>query len=104
MSDGEEHKGSFVERARSAISNVEQDDRLKQATQATKDAAARTQEASKAFSRKVTQEDSWDELRGDVEQLAEIVRAHHALIVDLVDRVEALETRASAAGSPRRDG
>jgi hypothetical protein len=82
---------SFAQRAASALSQVEQDERVKQAAAATKDAAARAQEASKTVTRKVTQEDAWNELRGDVEQLTEIARAHHALIVDLIDRIAALE-------------
>jgi hypothetical protein len=85
--------GSFAERARSVISGVGQDDRVKQATASAKDVAARAEEASKNVSRKVTQEESWEELRGDVELLTEIARAHHALIVDLIDRIEALEAR-----------
>jgi len=85
---------SFADRARSVLSNVEQDERVKQATAATKDAAARAQQASKDVTRRVTQEDAWQELRGDVEQLTEIARAQHALIVDLVDRVAQLEARA----------
>ena len=104
MDDHEEHKGSFAERARSVISNIQQDERLKQAADVTKEAAARTQEASKTFTRKITQEDSWEELRGDVEQLAEIVRAHHALIIDLIDRVDALEASAGIEPGARRDG
>jgi hypothetical protein len=96
MDDDTGHRGSFVERARSVISSVQEDENVKQASAAAKEAASRAQEASKSFSRKITQEDSWEELRGDVEELTEIVRAHHALIVDLIARVEALE---QAAGS-----
>ena len=104
MEDPKEHKSSFSERARSVISNVQQDDRLKQATDAAKVAAGRAQEASKNFSEKVTQESSWDELRADVEQLTEIARAHHALILDLLDRVEALEGAAGIGGGGHRGG
>lgn len=104
MEDPKEHKGSFAERARSVISNVQQDDRFKQATDAAKEAAGRAQEASKTFSDKVTQEGSWEELRGDIEELTEIVRAHHALILDLIDRVEALEARAGNQGGGHRGG
>jgi hypothetical protein len=85
------HMRSLAERARSVLSNVEQDDRFKQATAATMDVAARAEEASKAVSRKVTQEDAWDELRSDVAVLTEIVRAHHALIIDLLDHVAKLD-------------
>ena len=99
--DNEQHRSSFAERARSVLSGAGQDDRVRQATAAAKEAAERAQEASKAVSRKVTQEDSWDELRGDVEELTEIARAHHALIVDLIDRVGALEGRAGI--EPRRE-
>ena len=95
MADSDQHgMRSFANRARSVLSNVEQDERVKQATAATKDAAARAQQASKDVTRRVTQEDAWQELRGDVEQLTEIARAQHALIVDLVDRVAQLEARA----------
>lgn len=93
--DEEGHgRGSFVERARSAISSVQEDDNVKQASAAAKEAAARAQEASKSFSRKITQEDSWEELRADVEELTAIARAHHSLIVDLTARVDELESRA----------
>jgi hypothetical protein len=101
MDDPKPHKGSFADRARSVISSVQEDDRFKQATDAAKGAAERAQETSKNISQKVTQEDSWDELRGDVEQLTEIARAHHALILDLIDRVEALERQAGIAGGAR---
>jgi hypothetical protein len=100
VADSEDHHtNSFAERARAVLSNVGQDDRVKEATAATKNVAARAEEASKNVSRKVTQEDAWDELRGDVELLTEISRAHHALIVDLMDRVAELEARAG-----NRDG
>jgi hypothetical protein len=62
--------------------------------------AGRAEDMSKAVSRKVSQEDAWEQLRGDVELLTEIARAHHALVIDLVDRVAELET---SAGS-RDDG
>lgn len=99
--DDKNARSSFAERARSLLSNVSEDDRVKQAAAATKEAAERTQEASKTFSRKVTQEDSWDELRSDLEQLTEIVRAHHALIVDLIDRVATLEGRIGGEAGPK---
>ena len=102
MADSDEHgTRSFADRARSVLSNVQQDERVKQATAATKDAAARAQLASKNVTRKVTQEDAWEALRADVEQLTEIARAHHALIVDLIDRVGELEAR---SGTQPGDG
>jgi hypothetical protein len=48
--------------------------------------------------------DSWDELRGDVEQLTEITRAQHALIVDLLNRVADLEARAQIEPEAGHDG
>jgi hypothetical protein len=69
-----------------------------------KDVASRAGEASKTFTRKVTQEDAWTELRADVELQTEIARAHHALIVDLLDRVADLEARAGAAPGTPSDG
>jgi len=96
MDDPKEHKSSFAERARSVISSVQEDDRFKQASDAAKEAAGRAQEASKNLTHRVTQEDSWEELRGDIEELTEIARAHHALILDLIDRVEALEAEGGA--------
>jgi hypothetical protein len=85
---------SFADRARSVLSSVQQDDRVKQATAVTKDVASRAGEASKSVTRKVSQEDAWNELRGDVVVLAEIARADHALVVDLIDRVAELEAQA----------
>jgi hypothetical protein len=91
LTDNETHgMKSFAARARSVLS----DDRVKQAAAVTQDVAARAQEASKTVSRKVTQEDAWDELRADVEQLTEVARAQHALIIDLIDRVGELEKQA----------
>jgi hypothetical protein len=94
--DEEQQRGSLTDRARSLLASVGQDDRVRQATAATKDAAARAQQASRNVTRAVGQDDAWDELRGDAELLTELVRAHHALILDLVDRVGALEGRAGA--------
>ena len=91
MAETEEHrKSALANKARTVLS----DDRLKQAAARTKTVAVRAEEASRTVSRKVGQEDSWDELRGDAELLTEIARAHQALIVDLVDRVAELEARA----------
>ena len=91
MAETENHrKSSLANKARTVLS----DDRLKQAAAVTKTVAVRAEEASRTVSRKVGQEDSWDELRADAELLTEIARAHQALIVDLVDRVAELEARA----------
>jgi hypothetical protein len=97
--NGNHHMRSFADRARSVLS----DDRIKQAAAATKDVAARAEEASKTVSRKVAQGDAWDELRGDVELLTEIARAHHALITDLIDRVAGLEARAGIEAADHDD-
>jgi hypothetical protein len=97
--NGNHHMRSFADRARLVLS----DDRIKQAAAATKDVAARAEEASKTVSRKVAQGDAWDELRGDVELLTEIARAHHALITDLIDRVAGLEARAGIEAADHDD-
>jgi hypothetical protein len=91
VAETENHrKSSLANKARTVLS----DDRLKQAAAVSKTVAVRAEEASRTVSRKVAQEDAWDELRGDAELLTEIARAHQALIVDLVDRVAELEARA----------
>ena len=101
VADTEDHRASsLAERARSVLA----DGHIKQATAVTKDVAALAEGASKTVSRKVTQQDAWDELRGDVELLAEIVRAHHALIVDLIDRVAEFEARAGIEPGTGHDG
>ena len=91
MAETEKHrKSSLANKARTVLS----DDRLKQAAAVSKTVAVRAEEASRTVSRKVAQEDAWDELRGDAELLTEIARAHQAMIIDLVDRVAELEARA----------
>jgi hypothetical protein len=90
---GHHRTSSLTERARSVLSNAGQDARVEQAAAVTKTVAERAEQTSKAVTRAVAQEDSWDEMRGDVEQLTEIARAHHALIVDLIDRVAELQAR-----------
>jgi hypothetical protein len=93
--DSDDHRmKSFADRARSVLSNVSQDDRVQQAAAVSKDVASKAGEASKTFTRKVSQEDAWNELRSDVELQTEIARADHALIIDLIDRVAELEARA----------
>jgi hypothetical protein len=92
-----EHHRSFADRAHQALSNVGQDDRVKQAAELAREAAERAEGASKTVTRKVGQEDAWDELRGDVKLLTEVARAQHALIVDLIDRVAELEGRTGTA-------
>jgi hypothetical protein len=95
VADPEDHPmGSFTDRARSALSRIEQDQRVRQTTAAAKSVAAPAEGVSQSVSRKVAQDDAWDELRADVQLLTEIARAHHALIVDLIDRVAALEGQA----------
>ena len=97
MADNEHSRlSSFAEKARAALANAGQDDRVKQAAAVTRDVAARAEETSKTVTRRVAQEDAWDELRSDVELLTEIARAQHALIVDLLGRVAELEARAGA--------
>jgi hypothetical protein len=97
MSDSEDqHARSLADRARSVLSSVGQDDRVKQAAAVTKGVASRAGDASKSVSRKISQEDAWNELRGDVELLTEIARADHALVLDLLDRVAKLEARAAS--------
>ena len=91
MAETENHRNSsLANKARTVLS----DDRLKQAAAVSKTVAVRAEEASRTVSRKVAQEDAWDELRGDAELLTEIARAHQAMIIDLVDRVAELEARA----------
>jgi molecular chaperone DnaK (HSP70) len=101
VADPDDHSiKSFADRARSAISHIEQDERVKQTTAAARTVAAQAEDVSKTISRQVAQEDAWEELRGDVELLTEIARAQHALILDLIDRVAELEAQAGG----RHDG
>ena len=101
MADTEDHPmSSFTDRARSALSRIEQDERVRSTTAAARSVATQAEGVSQTVSRKVAQDDAWDELRGDVQLLTEIARAHHALIVDLIDRVAELEGQAGG----RRDG
>jgi DNA repair ATPase RecN len=104
VADDDHRTSSFTDRARSLLSSVGQDDRVKQAASVTREVAEHAQEASQNVSRKITQEDAWDELRSDVEELTEIARAHHALIVDLIDRVEALEPPSGIEPRAEHDG
>jgi hypothetical protein len=101
VADAEDHPmSSFTDRARSALSRIEQDERVRSTTAAARSVATQAEGVSQTVSRKVAQDDAWDELRGDVQLLTEIARAHHALIVDLIDRVAELEAQAGG----RRDG
>ena len=99
MADTGDHPmNSFADRARSALSRIEQDEHVRQTAAAAKTVAAQAEGVSQTVSRKVAQDDAWDELRADVQLLTEIARAHHALIIDLIDRVAALEAQAGGRG------
>src|ERR1700722_4566593 len=101
VADTEDHSmSSFTDRARSALSRIEQDERVRSTTAAARSVAVQAEGVSQTVSRKVPREEAGDELRGDVQLLTEIARAHHALIVDLIDRVAELEAQAGG----RRDG
>jgi hypothetical protein len=76
------------------VSNAGQNDHVKQTVIVARDVAMRAKDASNSVSRKVTQGDAWDELRGDAELLTQITRTHHALIIDLIDRVAKQEAQA----------
>ena len=105
MAGTEDHPmGSFTDRARSALARIEQDERVRSTTAAAKSVAAQAQGVSQTVSRKVAQDDAWDELRADVQLLTEIARAHHALIVDLIDRVAALEAQTGGHSVAGRRG
>jgi hypothetical protein len=57
----------------------------------------RTQHPGDAsVTRKVSQEVSWEQAIGAVEQLTEIARAHQALLIDLIDGISALYIPAGA--------
>jgi hypothetical protein len=105
VSDSQDHSmKSLTDRARSVLSNVGQDDRVKQAAAVTKDVASRAGQASKSVSRKFTQEDAWDELRSDIAMLTEVARADHAIITDLVQRVADLDARTRSGPGPGDGG
>lgn len=60
-----------------------------------------TQETTKKFSRRISQEEAWEHAFGAVEQLSEIARAHQLLLMELLERIDALETRTDAELSSR---
>jgi len=73
VADTEDHPmSSFTDRARSALSRIEQDERVRSTTAAARNVAAQAEGVSQTVSRKVAQDDAWDELRGDVQLLTEI--------------------------------
>lgn len=65
-------------------------------------AALRAQETARNVSQMVTHRSSWDELRGDIAQLTEIVCSHHVLLLDLIERVAALEAFVDVEGRRAR--
>ena len=69
------------------MSNAGQNDHVKQTVIVARDVAMRAKDASNSVSRKVT-------LRGDAKLLTQITRTHHALIIDLIDRVAKQQARA----------
>ena len=101
-----EPRQSLRERARAALTDLTEDERVrtylekdevKKYVDKTKQVAERTAVASASLTKKVAQEDSWTELRGAVEDLTEIARSHHALILDLREQIATLEGRLGGA-------
>ena len=94
----------FMDKARSMLSNIEQDERFKQAAAVTKVAATHAQAASERAARRIAQQDSWAQARAATAELTEIAGVHQALLNDLVDRVQALERDSGTAQPLRGDG
>jgi hypothetical protein len=67
------------------------DERVAGALDVTKRAAASTGRALERAQKKVTQQDAWVETEATLDELVEVARTHHALLADLLDRVQRLE-------------
>lgn len=81
--------------AKRLIADVSRDERVAVAADATKRAAIRagqgTAEAFKKAQNTVTQEEAWTDMEATQEELVEVACTHHAMLLDLIDRVQQLE-------------
>jgi hypothetical protein len=93
---------SLHDRARAALSGISDDARLKRYAdnealrryaEKAKHTAGRAAAASAHLTSKVSQEESWTEMRAAVDDLTAIIRSHHALILDLREEVSDLKRR-----------
>lgn len=81
--------------AKHLIADVSRDERVAGAADATKRAAIRagqgTAEALKRAQNTVTQEEAWTDMEATQEELVEVACTHHAMLLDLIERVQRLE-------------
>lgn len=50
----------------------------------------------------VTQEEAWGQMARSIEELTDVVRVQHAMILDLLTRVAQLEAQAARAAGPHQ--
>jgi hypothetical protein len=81
--------------AKRLISDASRDERVSVAADATKRAAIRagqgTAEALKKAQNTVTQEEAWTDMEATQQELVEVACTHHAMLLDLIERVQRLE-------------
>jgi hypothetical protein len=81
--------------AKRLISDASRDERVSVAADATKRAAIRagqgTAEALKKAQNSVTQEEAWTDMEATQQELVEVACTHHAMLLDLIERVQRLE-------------
>ena len=81
--------------AKRLITEAAQDERVIGAADVTKRAAVRagqgTAGALKKAQNSVTQEEAWMEMEVTQQELVEVACTHHAMLLDLIDRVQHLE-------------
>lgn len=81
--------------AKRLIADVSRDERVAVAADATRRAAVRagqgTTEALKKAQNTVTQEQAWTDMEATQQELVEVACTHHAMLLDLVERVQRLE-------------
>jgi hypothetical protein len=88
---------------------------LRDAVETTKEMASRGLETTKEMASRggravtslyqgarktITQEEAWEETERSVSELTEVVRVQHAMILDLLSRVERLEAAARSPSKP----
>ncbi len=100
-SNGDDTSMSTWQRLRKAAAEVLESESVETAIGRTKGLATEGGHAAASMlsgaKKAVTQEEAWEQLEESLSALTDVARVHHAMILDLVDRVSNLEKNASAS-------
>ena len=99
--DNDDQSDSRFQRFKRTASEMLESEVVRDALETTKEMASRGGRAVtslyKGAKETITQEEAWEQMERSISELTDVVRVQHAMILDLLNRVERLEAAAHTA-------